>query len=310
MESLLCNEVWLMSPDPACIHANAHLPTKQDFDETFATFQRKETRYLPQSGYLNLIHTHHSIRNARFKAVTWIIKSRTRMDLSPETLFAAVNYLDRFISLSQCQGWKCWMFELLSVACLSIATKFNDTTAYQLHEFQEDLENSFSPNLIQRMELTVLKALDWRVDSTTPFSYIHLLTPTNKTLVEELTQRVTQLLVVSLLDPKLLEFQQCVVAIAAVRTVFQDLHLPPSDYAHLADTLIPQDIKDDLIRCQRLMEKLVVEDGIFLAYSGPSSPVTVLKVDLFNFYDISLKTTAKNMDLRSSRKRKMEEEGF
>lgn len=69
---------------------------------------------------------------------------------------------------------------------------------------QEDLEDSFAPSLIQRMELTVLKALDWRVDSTTPFSYIHLLTQTthdhasntNKTLIQH---RVTHLLLDALL---------------------------------------------------------------------------------------------------------------
>lgn len=48
------------------------------------------------------------------------------------------------------------------------------------------------------------------------------------------------------------------------------------------------------------------------SWHGPSSPVTVLKVKLFNFYDFPvdrslIKTKAINMDLRSSRKRKREE---
>lgn len=67
----------------------------------------------------------------------------------------------------------------------------------------EGLDNSFAPSLIQRMELTLLKVLSWRMDSTTPFSYIDLLIQSidalNKTLIEDLTKRVTELLLNSLL---------------------------------------------------------------------------------------------------------------
>lgn len=308
MESLLCNEVWLMSPtliqenDCACLHATT---TKQDCEEAFAAFLAKEET----TTYLSHQSNHDFIAHARFKAVSWIIKSQTRMDLHPETVFAAVNYLDRFISLSLCQEWKFWMFELISIACLSIAAKFNETAAYPLHEFQEDLEDSFAPSLIQRMELTVLKALDWRVDSTTPFSYIHLLTQTtsdhasntNQTLIQH---RVTHLLLDALLDPRFLEFPQFVVAISAVKAVLQDSFLSSSaaaDYASLAhlETLIPQHHKDDMIRC---MEKILMCGSYF---SSPSSPVTVLKVDLFSCKEF--RTAPTKMDMRWSRKRKREE---
>lgn len=91
------------------------------------------------------------------------------------------------------------MFELLSISCLSIAAKFNETSSYPLHQFQvlflsksteniylkseerinvfkkvqEDLETSYAPNLIQQMEVTVLKSLEWRLNSITPFSYVY-----------------------------------------------------------------------------------------------------------------------------------------
>lgn len=38
---------------------------------------------------------------------------------------------------------------------------------------QEDLETSYAPNLIQQMEVTVLKSLEWRLNSITPFSYVY-----------------------------------------------------------------------------------------------------------------------------------------
>lgn len=62
---------------------------------------------------------------------------------------------------------------------------------------------SFSSSLIQQMELTLLKTLAWRMDCTTPFSYIELMICSidslNKTLPDDLISRVTQLLLDALI---------------------------------------------------------------------------------------------------------------
>lgn len=63
-----------------------------------------------------------------------------------------------------------------------------------------DLENSFGASAIQQMELTLMTALGWRMNSTTPFSYIQYLT----THDVDLTQRVTQLLLNALLGTALI----------------------------------------------------------------------------------------------------------
>jgi cyclin D7 len=39
----------------------------------------------------------------------------------------------------------------------------------------EDLDHSFQPITIQRMELVLLRALGWRLGSTTAYSYVELL---------------------------------------------------------------------------------------------------------------------------------------
>ncbi|PIN17074.1 G1/S-specific cyclin D [Handroanthus impetiginosus] len=319
--SLLCNEVWLMSPNSVQendgFNANDHLATSffQDCEEAFGIFLDKETRFMPESGYLKLVQTNYLILNARLKAVTWFIKSRRRMNLSLGTVFIAANYLDRFISLTtQCRDWKNWMLELVSIACLSVASKFNETITPTLQEIQmEGLDHCFAPGLIQRMELTLLKGLSWRMDSTTPYSYVHLLIQcidtSNQTLVEDLYERVAELLLITLLDPKFLEFHPCVIAMSAFRCISDEI-FPPNNasLAHL-ETVIPQDHKDDLIECKRIMGKLMVEDQNMIV-QGPSSPVTVLKVDFFNSDDFSAVKIPMgiNMDLRSStRKRKREE---
>lgn len=68
MESLLCNEVF---EENDCGVANGCTATSfEDFEETFVAFLAKETNSLPQSGYPN----DDFIADARFKAITWIIK--------------------------------------------------------------------------------------------------------------------------------------------------------------------------------------------------------------------------------------------
>jgi len=67
----------------------------------------------------------------------------------------------------------------------------------------EDLDHSFQSSLIQRMELTLLKALGWRLGSITPYSYVEPLLIWNRdalssSLFEELTAGLTKLLLSTL----------------------------------------------------------------------------------------------------------------
>lgn len=71
----------------------------------------------------------------------------------------------------------------------------------------EDLDHSFQSNLIQQMELTLLKTLGWRLGSVTAYSYIELLMSNfidtlSSFLLGELTTRVSELLLGALSGKK------------------------------------------------------------------------------------------------------------
>nr|GLL24287.1 putative cyclin-D7-1 [Ipomoea trifida] len=297
MESLLCDEVlWVMSPAAGEENRGRYGEAdggvvgkykKEECEEAFGILVEKEARYMPEPGYTDHLELNRFIGNARSKAVHWLIMSRRRLNLSFESVFDAVNYLDRFISLKKCQEWKCWMFDLLSVACLSVATKFNETDPPPLHEIQmEGVENLLGSDLIQRMELTLLEALGWRLSSTTPYSYLHLLTASfqfQQTLPEpeeeELRSHITDMLLGALLDPKFLEFRPCVLAQTALKCSLEEflpLETSTRCFNHFT-ALIPQDHKNDLEKCEIMMDKGVIQN---VRTCGrlycPSSPVTVL----------------------------------
>ncbi|TVU05511.1 hypothetical protein EJB05_48677, partial [Eragrostis curvula] len=109
----------------------------------------------------------------RREAVHWIWKVHAYYSFGPLTACLAVNYLDRFLSQYELPEDKAWTTQLLSVACLSLAAKMEETAVPQSLDLQVgDARYVFEAKTIQRMELLVLRTLNWRMQAVTPFSYM------------------------------------------------------------------------------------------------------------------------------------------
>ncbi|KAL5991816.1 hypothetical protein ACLOJK_012727 [Asimina triloba] len=126
--------------------------TKEDRDHAFAVCLQKEASYLLVHGYARHLCSSGLIY-ARFKAVQLIIQTQCRLNLSIGSVFDAVNYLDRYISANCCLNWEYRKFELLSIACLSIASKYNEVYTPSLIEFQ------VGPNASSRLFFTYVGVL-------------------------------------------------------------------------------------------------------------------------------------------------------
>lgn len=97
-----------------------------------------------------------------------------------------------------------WPWQLLSVACLSVAAKIEETHVPLLVDLQIlDPRYVFEPRTVRRMELLLMAALQWRMRSVTPFdfvSYFGSLLPTDCTEGEgclPLLRRASNLILVS-----------------------------------------------------------------------------------------------------------------
>ncbi|KAM2045456.1 hypothetical protein ACFX1T_009644 [Malus domestica] len=307
MESLLCDEVCPSSPPAVTTEPFGHsnfgssmYTTKEDYEQALTICMEKEISYMPEPNYLENLSSNNLVI-ARLKCIQWFIKSAGRLNLSLGTVFYAANYLDRFISMNHCTGWKYWMVELVSVACLSIANKFGDTCNPSLLELQmEDLDHSFEPSTIQRMEMMVLNALGWRLASTTAYSYLELLEwildSLKPQLHEKLIGRLNKLLLGAISDSKLLDFRPSVVAISALRCSLDKIQLSEaiSDNAYLTclTSLLDHDQKCELVKCHMMMEEQYSSvdclDNLRAHrdfHYCPSSPTTVLLKNRINFYD-------------------------
>lgn len=69
--------------------------------------------------------------------------------------------------------------QLLSVACVSVAAKMEETGVPSLLDLQTLDSGSqflFEPRTVRRMELLLMSALQWRVQGITPFDFLPFFT--------------------------------------------------------------------------------------------------------------------------------------
>ncbi|CAI9287547.1 unnamed protein product [Lactuca saligna] len=325
---LLCDEVWDMSPviehtrqhhKPKEMNTLVHHITKEDCERSFANCLRKEMKYMLGSGYVNLLECNPFVATCRFKAIQWLIHSHRRFNFCVGTVLNAVNYVDRFIYINKCHGWNYLMMELLSVASLSIAIKFGETSPPSLNEIQEGLEYSFEVKLIQRMELRILESLGWELNSITPHSYVELIVWElnsyfkNHLVLDELSSRLNDLLLASSLDYKFLKYRPCVIVMSGLRCVLEDfLQLTYQDCLSHISNFIPPDQTENLQTCCKMMQETLVRCCKSEANGNPSSPDTVLikeQVAIFEEQiDLSLIDGSNLQKKKNLVKRKREED--
>ncbi|TVU09880.1 hypothetical protein EJB05_43378 [Eragrostis curvula] len=142
-------------------------------EECVAHFMESETEHMPREDYAERLSAGGLDLRVQLDAIDWIWKVHAYYSFSPLTACLAVNYLDRFLSLYQLPEDQAWTTQLLSVACLSLAAKMEETSVPLSLDLQVgDARYVFEAKTIQRMELLVLSTLKWRMQAVTPFSYI------------------------------------------------------------------------------------------------------------------------------------------
>ncbi|KAJ1268891.1 hypothetical protein BS78_07G167700 [Paspalum vaginatum] len=142
-------------------------------EECVAGLVERERGHMPRADYGDRLSRGGVDLCVRREAIDWIWKVYSYYNFGPLTAYLAVNYLDRFLSRYELPEGKDWMTQLLSVACLSLAAKMEETSVPQSLDLQVgDALYVFEAKTIQRMELLVLSTLNWRMQAVTPFSYL------------------------------------------------------------------------------------------------------------------------------------------
>lgn len=102
--------------------------------------------------------------------VDWLLQVHLRYHLLPETLWIAVNIIDRFLSVRTVSIVK---LQLVGVTAMFIAAKYEEILAPSVEEFIYMTENGYTKDEILRGERVILQALDFKVSSyCSPYSWM------------------------------------------------------------------------------------------------------------------------------------------
>ncbi|XP_057774665.1 cyclin-D1-1 isoform X2 [Salvia miltiorrhiza] len=205
--------------------------------------------------------SHQSIdESTRAESVAWILKVQRYYGFQPLTAYLSVNYFDRFLYSHHLPKMNGWPLQLLSVACMSLAAKMEEPLVPSLLDLQvESAKFIFEPKNIQRMELLVLRVLDWRLRSISPFCYLSFfavkIDPT-ATYTGFLVSRAKEIILSTMQESSFLEYRPSCVAAAAILCAANDLPKFSLISAQHAESWSDGLDKESITRCQQLIQKL------------------------------------------------------
>lgn len=256
-------------------------------DESVSLLVQKENDHMPREDYLQRFRTRTLDPSVRQDAMCWILKVHAHYNFGPVTAYLAINYLDRFLSCYQLPQGKVWMLQLLSVACLSLAAKMEETDVPLLLDLQVgDVKFIFEARTIQRMEFLVLSTLKWRLSSVTPFSFIDyfIQKAAGDSLPRALIARSIELVLGTCKSIDFLEYRPSAIAAAAVMCAAEEAGpVVALEYKRALLSYIPVD-KERIYSCYNVMQEQLIERvrtsrkraSASGSFSTPQSPVGVL----------------------------------
>ncbi|KAK4376816.1 hypothetical protein RND71_003112 [Anisodus tanguticus] len=233
-----------------------------DIDESIAALIEDERNFVPGFDYIERFQSQSLNAVAREESVAWILKVQRHYRFQPLTAYLAINYFDRFLysrSLPQTKGWP---LQLLSVACLSLAAKMEEPLVPSLLDLQVEGTNYiFEPKTIQRMEFLVLRVLDWRLRSITPFSFLNYFAyklDSVGTFTAFLISRASQIILSNIQEASFLEYWPSCIAAATILCAANDLPNFSLVNAEHAESWCDGLRKDKIVGCYELVQKYAI----------------------------------------------------
>jgi G2/mitotic-specific cyclin 3/4 len=99
----------------------------------------------------------------------WMIQVHTRFGLLPETLFLAVNYIDRFLS---CKVVSLGKLQLAGATALFVAAKYEEINCPSVQEIVYMVDNAYTIDEILKAERFMLSMLQFELGWPGPMSFL------------------------------------------------------------------------------------------------------------------------------------------
>lgn len=178
--------------------------------EIFEYLQNLEQTTMPNPDYMD--HQEHLEWHLRGVLVDWLIEVHTRFHLLPETLFLAVNIIDRFLSTRVVELDK---LQLVGITAMFIASKYEEVLSPHVQNFKHVADDGFSEEEILKAERFVLSALNYDLSYPNPMNFLRRISKADNYDIQTRTLG-KYLLEISLLDHRFMKYSPSQIAAASM----------------------------------------------------------------------------------------------
>ncbi|OKP12803.1 G2/mitotic-specific cyclin-B [Penicillium subrubescens] len=178
--------------------------------EIFDYLRDLEMTTLPNPDYID--HQPDLEWKMRGILVDWLIEVHTRFRLLPETLFLAVNIIDRFLSAEVVALDR---LQLVGVTAMFIASKYEEVLSPHVANFSHVADETFSDKEILDAERHVLATLEYNMSFPNPMNFLRRISKADNYDIQTRTLG-KYLMEISLLDHRFMSYPQSHIAAAAM----------------------------------------------------------------------------------------------
>lgn len=178
--------------------------------EIFEYLKKLEVATKPNADYME--HQEDLEWKMRGILVDWLIEVHTRFHLLPETLFLAVNIIDRFLSTKVVQLDR---LQLVGVTAMFIASKYEEVLSPHVANFRHVADDGFTEDEILSAERYVLTALNYDLSYPNPMNFLRRISKADNYDIQTRTLG-KYLMEISLLDHRFMNYLPSHVAAASM----------------------------------------------------------------------------------------------
>ncbi|KAL8736198.1 MAG: hypothetical protein Q9166_000353 [cf. Caloplaca sp. 2 TL-2023] len=168
--------------------------------EIFDYLRVLEAATMPNPEYME--HQDHLEWHLRGVLVDWLIEVHARFHLLPETIFLAINIIDRFLSTRVVELEK---LQLVGITAMFIASKYEEVLSPHVQNFKHVADDGFTEEEILKAERFVLAALNYDLSYPNPMNFLRRISKADNYDIQTRTLG-KYLLEISLLDHRFMKY--------------------------------------------------------------------------------------------------------
>ncbi|ORY06839.1 hypothetical protein K493DRAFT_202793 [Basidiobolus meristosporus CBS 931.73] len=168
--------------------------------EIFEYLRELEPQYQPNPNYME--NQKGLAWKMRSILVDWLVEVHDKFHLLPETLFFAINIIDRFLSQRVVSLVK---LQLVGITSMLIAAKVEEIMCPSIENFIYMADGGYTEEEVKKAERYILQVLEWNMSYPNPLNFLRRISKADDYDVQ--TRTIAKYLMeVSLIDHRFLPF--------------------------------------------------------------------------------------------------------